>query len=144
MNPTDTTDYNISFRVYRLESIEYTHLDNEFDDIFQIGTCDDTHLTTSRCDLGKRCNMKTKCQATCEVVVERECSMQICIGNNCSYHTTKKDGCIFCNGAWQTERTDIVVCKSGQLLYQSCPDNKWCLGQGECKAHCGRVDTSEV
>uniref|UniRef100_A0A914ELF9 Uncharacterized protein n=1 Tax=Acrobeloides nanus TaxID=290746 RepID=A0A914ELF9_9BILA len=52
--------------------------------------------------------MKTKCQAGCEVVDERECTVQICQGNNCS-QATKKDGCTFCNGAWQTKRTDMVI-----------------------------------
>jgi hypothetical protein len=119
------------------------HLGTDFDDIFHIGICDDTYLTISRCDLGKRCAMKTKCQDKCEVVDERECTIKVCSGNNCSY-PTKKDGCIFCNGDWQAKRTDIVVCKSGKFLSQSCPDNKWCLGDGECKAHCGKVDTNEV
>jgi hypothetical protein len=134
------------------KSSKKRHLGNDFDDIFQIAICDATYYkpisayltrpTISRCDLGKRCNEKTKCQAKCEVVEERECPIQKCVGNNCSSHTTKKDGCVFCDGAWQIEKTDIMVCRSGELLKRSCPADKWCMSQGDCKAHCESVDTN--
>uniref|UniRef100_A0A914CH32 Uncharacterized protein n=1 Tax=Acrobeloides nanus TaxID=290746 RepID=A0A914CH32_9BILA len=87
--------------------------------------------------------MKIKCQAKCEVVDEQECPLQKCIGNNCSSNITKKDGCVFCDGAWQTEKTDMMVCRSGELLKKSCKDNEWCTSQGECKAQCERVDPND-
>uniref|UniRef100_A0A914BZC0 Protein kinase domain-containing protein n=1 Tax=Acrobeloides nanus TaxID=290746 RepID=A0A914BZC0_9BILA len=127
---------------------------NDFDDIFQIATCDYTYYkpisaylarpTISRCDLGKRCTTKTQCQAKCEVVEKQECLLQTCVGNNCSTisHTTIKDGCVLCDGAWQIGKTDIMVCRSGELLKRSCPANKWCMSQGDCKARCEEVDTN--